>query len=189
MKLAKLSLVLSLLLPIATGVAAQEGYPSRPLRLLHGFAPGGNADAVSRIVADGLSKELGVSVIVDNKPGAGGNIAAELVARANPDGYTILNATDPRFNPQIFAAAFEARTTYLDMAMTLSEPHAEEPYAKPGVKLGDAQFAEDERWRDGWAGRSSTWTGGSNGTRDGRSRRSSRRKAKRRSAQWSRWRW
>jgi saccharopine dehydrogenase-like NADP-dependent oxidoreductase len=60
----------------------------------------------------------------------------------------VLNATDPRFNPQIFGAAFEARATYLDMAMTLSEPHAEEPYAKPGVKLGDGQFAQDERWRD-----------------------------------------
>ena len=60
----------------------------------------------------------------------------------------ILNATDPRFNPQIFAAAFEARVTYLDMAMTLSEPHPEEPYAKPGVMLGDAQFAQDERWRE-----------------------------------------
>jgi saccharopine dehydrogenase-like NADP-dependent oxidoreductase len=60
----------------------------------------------------------------------------------------ILNATDPRFNPQIFAAAFEARCTYLDMAMTLSEPHPDRPYEEPGVKLGDAQFAEDERWRD-----------------------------------------
>jgi len=60
----------------------------------------------------------------------------------------ILNATDPRFNPQIFAAAFEARCTYLDMAMTLSEPHPERPYEEPGVKLGDAQFAEDERWRE-----------------------------------------
>jgi saccharopine dehydrogenase-like NADP-dependent oxidoreductase len=60
----------------------------------------------------------------------------------------ILNATDPRFNPQIFAAAFEARCTYLDMAMTLSEPHPEQPYELPGVKLGDRQFAEDERWRD-----------------------------------------
>jgi saccharopine dehydrogenase-like NADP-dependent oxidoreductase len=51
----------------------------------------------------------------------------------------ILNATDPRFNPQIFEAAYEARCTYLDMALTLSSP---------GVKLGDAQFAEHERWRD-----------------------------------------
>ena len=60
----------------------------------------------------------------------------------------ILNATDPRFNPQIFAAAFETRCTYLDMAMTLSEPDPERRYERPGVKLGDLQFAEHERWRD-----------------------------------------
>jgi saccharopine dehydrogenase-like NADP-dependent oxidoreductase len=60
----------------------------------------------------------------------------------------ILNAVDPRFNPQVFGAAFDARCAYLDMAMTLSEPHPERPYEEPGVKLGDAQLAEDERWRE-----------------------------------------
>ena len=60
----------------------------------------------------------------------------------------VLNAADPRFNPQIFAAAFEARCTYLDMAMTLSEPHPERPYEQPGVMLGDHQFAEEDRWRE-----------------------------------------
>jgi saccharopine dehydrogenase (NAD+, L-lysine forming) len=60
----------------------------------------------------------------------------------------ILNATDPRFNPQIFAASFETRSTYLDMALTLSEPDAAAPFERPGVKLGDRQFAEHERWRD-----------------------------------------
>ena len=58
----------------------------------------------------------------------------------------MLNATDPRFNPQIFAAAFEARCTYLDMAATLSEPHPERPYSEPGVMLGDLQFAAHEEW-------------------------------------------
>jgi saccharopine dehydrogenase (NAD+, L-lysine forming) len=62
------------------------------------------------------------------------------------DADAVLNAADPRFNPQIFGAAFDARCTYLDMAMTLSEPHPERPYAEPGVKLGDLQFAEAERW-------------------------------------------
>jgi saccharopine dehydrogenase (NAD+, L-lysine-forming) len=61
---------------------------------------------------------------------------------------TVLNATDPRFNPQIFAAAFEAGCTYVDMAMTLSEPHPDRPYETPHVMLGDAQFAAHERWRD-----------------------------------------
>ena len=60
----------------------------------------------------------------------------------------IVNAADPRFNPQIFGAAFEARCTYLDMAMTLSEPHPDRPYEEPGVKLGERQFAEHERWVD-----------------------------------------
>lgn len=64
-------------------------YPSRPIRLIHGFAPGGAADALSRIVADGLQRKFGQPVIVEAKPGAGGNIAADAVAKAAPDGYTL----------------------------------------------------------------------------------------------------
>ncbi len=60
----------------------------------------------------------------------------------------ILNACDPRFNPPIFEAAFEAGATYLDMAMTLSERHPERPYEECGVMLGDAQFAVAERWEE-----------------------------------------
>jgi len=60
----------------------------------------------------------------------------------------VLNAVDPRFNPAIFEAAFAAGCTYLDMAMTLSEPHPERPYEEPGVKLGDAQFDAAERWSE-----------------------------------------
>ncbi|MDE3026699.1 MAG: saccharopine dehydrogenase NADP-binding domain-containing protein, partial [Acidobacteriota bacterium] len=69
---------------------------------------------------------------------------AELIRASGAD--AVLNATDPRFNPQIFAAAGEAGTTYLDLAMTLSRPHPLQPYERPGVMLGDAQFAEHERW-------------------------------------------
>ena len=61
---------------------------------------------------------------------------------------TVFNATDPRFNAQVFAAAFAAGCTYMDMAMTLSRPHPELPYQKPHVMLGDSQFAADGRWRD-----------------------------------------
>jgi saccharopine dehydrogenase (NAD+, L-lysine-forming) len=60
----------------------------------------------------------------------------------------IVNAADPRFNPEIFEAAFEARCTYLDMALTLSEPHPDRPYEEPGVKLGDRQLSEHERWHE-----------------------------------------
>ena len=68
----------------------------------------------------------------------------ECIKAAGAD--VVLNATDPRFNPQLFAAAYETRCTYLDMAMTLSEPDPERAYERPGVKLGDLQFAEHERW-------------------------------------------
>jgi saccharopine dehydrogenase (NAD+, L-lysine forming) len=67
-----------------------------------------------------------------------------LIERVRPD--AVLNACDPRFNEPIFGAAFDARTTYLDMAMTLSHPHPERPHELPGVMLGDLQLARSEDW-------------------------------------------
>ncbi len=69
---------------------AQDTYPNKPIRMLLGYPPGGGSDIIARLVAKPLGDRLGQSVVVDNKPGAGGNIAAEMVARATPDGYTIL---------------------------------------------------------------------------------------------------
>jgi tripartite-type tricarboxylate transporter receptor subunit TctC len=74
---------------IATAAAAD--YPARPMRYLVGFAPGGINDIMARIVGQKLNESWGQQVIVDNRPGAGGNLAAGLVARANPDGYTFMN--------------------------------------------------------------------------------------------------
>src|SRR5439155_1454732 len=79
-------------LMIASTAAWAQGYPDRPLRLVVGFPPGGSGDFLARIIADELTREIGQPVVVDNKPGAGSNIAAEHVARAAPDGYTILLA-------------------------------------------------------------------------------------------------
>ncbi|TMK97882.1 MAG: ATP-binding protein [Actinobacteria bacterium] len=67
-----------------------------------------------------------------------------LIARVRPD--AVLNACDPRFNEPIFAAAFEARVNYLDMAMTLSRPHPQRPYELPGTMLGDHQLAQHDAW-------------------------------------------
>ncbi|MEJ8812754.1 tripartite tricarboxylate transporter substrate-binding protein, partial [Variovorax ureilyticus] len=75
---------------IATGAAAA---PDQPITLLQGFAPGGNADTIARLVAQGLSRELGQPVIVDAKTGAGGNIASAAAARARPDGNTLILMT------------------------------------------------------------------------------------------------
>jgi saccharopine dehydrogenase-like NADP-dependent oxidoreductase len=71
---------------------------------------------------------------------------AELIALERAD--VVLNAVDPRFNPPIFDAAFDAGCTYVDLAMTLSLPHPTRPYEEPGVKLGDEQFAREAAWRE-----------------------------------------
>jgi tripartite-type tricarboxylate transporter receptor subunit TctC len=76
----------------AAGASAQQ-YPNRPIHFIQGFAPGGNADVITRVLGAEMSKGLGQPVISEARIGAGGNIAAEQVARAEPDGYTLLLIT------------------------------------------------------------------------------------------------
>ena len=75
---------------LAAHVCQAQSWPARPLRLLVGFPPGGPTDVVGRLVAERLTDQLRQQVVIDNRPGAAGNIAAEMVAKANPDGYTLL---------------------------------------------------------------------------------------------------
>src|SRR6476661_4117384 len=72
---------------------AQASWPDRPLKLVVGFTPGGAADYVGRSVGDALGRVLGQPVVIDNKPGAGSSLAADFVAKAPPDGYTLLIAS------------------------------------------------------------------------------------------------
>ena len=73
--------------------AAQQSYPNKPVRLIVGFAPGGNTDTVGRVVGQKLGERLGTQVVIDNRGGAGGTIGTEMAARANPDGYTLTMGT------------------------------------------------------------------------------------------------
>ena len=88
--------------------AADSAYPTRPVRLVVPFAPGGGVDATARIIAPKLSESMGQNWIVDNRTGAAGNIASELVARANPDGQTVLLALDTQLtaSPSLYDLPF-----------------------------------------------------------------------------------
>ena len=85
-------------LALAAGGAQAQTYPSSPIRLVVPFAPGGGADLMARILADPLGKRLGQPIVIENKPGGGATLGADLVAKAAPDGYTLLWTTP---GPQI----------------------------------------------------------------------------------------
>lgn len=85
--------------------AAAQAYPAKPIRLICPFPPAGAVDIASRAIADAMSKTIGQTVAVENKPGAGGNLGAEAAARAAPDGYTIFMSTSgiQAINPALYA--------------------------------------------------------------------------------------
>jgi tripartite-type tricarboxylate transporter receptor subunit TctC len=100
----------AILVPLLCAVAldaAGQAYPSKPIRLVVGFAPGGAADTVARAVGDQLGRILGQPIVIENRAGAGSSIAAENVAKSPPDGYSLLIASpasisvNPALNPQL----------------------------------------------------------------------------------------
>src|ERR1700751_2949111 len=82
-------------LTVASHIVRAEGYPTRPVRFVVGFPGGSATDIVARLIAQSLSERLGQQFIVDNRPDAASNIAAEVVVRAVPDGYTFLQVAPP----------------------------------------------------------------------------------------------
>lgn len=97
----------------ALPAAAQDGYPSRSVKMLVPYAPGGATDIIARIIAVELTKSLGQSFIVENKPGANGNLALEATARAAPDGYTLLvgNVSTNAINESVYAKELTIKPT------------------------------------------------------------------------------
>ena len=86
---------------LVPAVAAAQAWPARPVRIVVPYTPGGGIDTVARTLAQKLTEQLGQSVIVENRPGAAGVVGAEIVARAAPDGHTLLaSATEFAINPE-----------------------------------------------------------------------------------------
>ena len=104
------SLVAALALTALPAVNAHaQPYPSKPIKIVVGFAPGGGTDFIARVVAKKLGEQLGTQVVVDNRPGAGSTLGAELVVKSPPDGYTLLvNAASYTVNPSVYKLSFDA---------------------------------------------------------------------------------
>ena len=126
------TVLLVVLLTAATAFA--QPYPSKPVRMIVGFPPGGGADLVGRLLAEQLGKHLGAQFVVVNTAGASGAIAAATVSKADPDGYTLFLATTPlTLTPQLNPVSYDALKGFTPIARVADGPfavvvHAEAPY-------------------------------------------------------------
>ena len=94
--------ITTLSIGVAFTTLAQSRYPEKPIRIVVGFTPGTSTDLLPRLVSTRLGEALGQPVVVENKPGAGSSIAAEMVARSAPDGYTLLASSSANtINPSL----------------------------------------------------------------------------------------
>jgi len=107
------------LLAVASCAAAAQSYPSKPVRIVVPFAPGGNLDVTARLIGDSMAKQLGQNFIIENKAGAGGALGQEQVARSAPDGYTLVAAT--------------TGTTIVSPLMIPTPPYSREDFAAVGI--------------------------------------------------------
>jgi tripartite-type tricarboxylate transporter receptor subunit TctC len=107
--------------------AAWAAYPEKPIRLVVPFGPGGNADIVARLFGERMAEALGQPIVVDNRAGAGGSLGAELVARAAPDGYTLLTGSNGPLTVNPFVQAklgYDPLKDFAPIGLTSQVPHA-----------------------------------------------------------------
>jgi tripartite-type tricarboxylate transporter receptor subunit TctC len=117
---------LALAMVLSTAAQAQSAWPTKPIRLIVGFAAGGSTDVTARIIAQALSERLGQPVVIENRTGAGGNIGADAVAKADPDGYTLLLTTSSTFaaNPSLYKSLpFDVQKDFAPIALTAFIPN------------------------------------------------------------------
>lgn len=122
----KLLFLFACLSAVATVAPAEPAYPTKPVRLVVPFPPGGSTDALARLLAEELRVGLGQPVIVENKPGAGGNLGGDLVAKAAPDGYTVLMAAagPTVINPSLYPKmGFNPARDLRPVTLLINEPN------------------------------------------------------------------
>lgn len=97
--------VLALSIALACGAVQAQGYPARPIRLVVPFPPGGGTDILAREVANKVATTEGWTIVIDNKPGSGGNIGVDVAAKAAPDGYTLVlgQTSNLAINPTLYS--------------------------------------------------------------------------------------
>ncbi len=115
---------LAIVFPLAATVAVADSYPHKPVRLIIPFAPGGSNDIVGRLIAAKLSERLDKQVVVDNRAGAGGILGTEMVAKAEPDGYTLLIISSAyAVSPAVYKLPFDPAKAFVPVAKLGSGPH------------------------------------------------------------------
>jgi tripartite-type tricarboxylate transporter receptor subunit TctC len=119
------ALLLAATLAGGASLAGAQGYPNRPIRMVVPFAPGGGSDISGRILADGLSEALGQTIVVDNRPGAGSILGCDIVAKANPDGYTtLLGNISMAFNTAIYKKLpYDAIRDFIPITLVTDQPN------------------------------------------------------------------
>jgi tripartite-type tricarboxylate transporter receptor subunit TctC len=125
LRIAWLALVLAPGIASSAQVAEAQQYPTKPIRIIVGSSAGGGGDTLARLMAQAMTTELGQQIIVDNRPGAGGNIGADIVAKAPGDGYTLLfvftgHATNPALYPKL---PFDTVRDFAPITMLASNEH------------------------------------------------------------------
>ena len=122
----------------APGAAVCQKYPSKPVRIVVGFQPGGGTDIAARLIAQKLTDALGSSFIVDNRPGAAGNIGADIVAKAAADGHTIFMANSTIAIPSLFARLpFDIRKDFVPLSLVALGPSV--LVVHPALEAGDVK--------------------------------------------------
>ncbi len=118
-------IAISILLIFPSAVLAADSYPSKPIRLIIPFPPGGSNDIAGRLIATKLSERLGKQVVVDNRGGAGGVLGSEMAAKSSPDGYTLLIVSAAYgFNPALYKLPFDPVKSFVPVAKLASGPNS-----------------------------------------------------------------